>query len=204
MKLQERYQSLMASYDASENIIEDLWSPIHQFYSKKDRAYHNLNHLQELFKYHELYKAQLSSPDIVSFSIFYHDIIYDIWKKDNEEKSAEFALKELQKIHLPDHFYKEIKNQILATKTHQAESSDAKFMIDFDLSILGQSKEIYAGYTKKIRKEYGLIPSILYKKGRKKVLEHFLAKENIYSTVLFKDLYEKQARENLANELKTF
>ncbi len=203
MNLQERFKSLMASYESSEDIIEDLWSPIHEFYRKKERAYHNLNHLQELFKYHDLYKTQLSSPDIVSFSIFYHDIIYDIWKKDNEEKSAEFALRELQKIDLPAPFYKEIENQILATKTHQAESLDSKFMIDFDLSILGQSNEIYIDYTKKIRKEYRLIPSILYKKGRKKVLKHFLAKENIYSTVPFKNLYEKQAKENLANELKT-
>ncbi|WP_408030880.1 HD domain-containing protein [Tenacibaculum xiamenense] len=203
MNLQERFQSLMTSYETSEDIIEDLWSKIHQFYSKKERAYHNLNHLQELFKYHDLYKEQLSSPDIVSFSIFYHDIIYDIWKKDNEEKSAEVALIELQKIDLPYLFYKEIENQILATKTHQAASLDGKFMVDFDLSILGQSNKIYTDYTQKIRKEYRLIPSILYKKGRKKVLEHFLAKENIYSTVPFKNLYEKQARENLANELKT-
>ena len=77
-------------------------------------------------------------------------------------------------------------------------------MIDFDLAILGQQEDIYLNYTKLIRKEYKLVPSLLYKNGRKKVLQHFIDKPFIYATNKFRGLYEDQAKMNLKNELNSF
>jgi len=73
---------------------------------------------------------------------------------------------------------------------------------DADLSILGQSWEVYFTYSKHVRKEYGQYPLFLYKKGRKKVLKHFLDMERIFKTDHFFELYEKHARVNLQRELE--
>ena len=201
LTLQHRFNNLIGNYTNNQSLIDKLWSELFTHYNEKYRAYHNLAHLEELFNYYDVYNNSLLMPEIVAFSIFYHDIVYNIWKKDNEEKSADFALTVLKEINLPNHYYADIKNQILATKTHSAYSEDAQFLIDFDLAILGQSLDIYINYTQKIRKEYKLVPDVLYRNGRKKVLQHFLKKETIYATSIFKELYEKQARNNLMYEL---
>ena len=75
-------------------------------------------------------------------------------------------------------------------------NNDEKWMIDFDLGILGQPWNRYFEYTKQIREEYKSVPNFMYKRGRRKVLQHFLNKSNIYATDSFYEQYERQAREN--------
>jgi len=53
----------------------------------------------------------------------------------------------------------------------------------------------------KIRKEYKVYPDIIYKPGRRKVVQHFLAMERIYKTDYFFVRLEQQAKENLTKEL---
>ncbi|WP_299158304.1 hypothetical protein [uncultured Tenacibaculum sp.] len=203
MNLILRFKKLVSSYTSNTILIDSLWNTLEKNYTEKHRAYHNFTHIEELFSYFDTYKNELENADIVSFSIFYHDMIYNIWKKDNEEQSAILALKELSKINLPHDFLKNINQQIIATKTHDAIDNDTKWMIDFDLAILGQQEDIYRNYTKLIRKEYKLVPSLLYKNGRQKVLQHFIDKPFIYATDEFRNLYESQAKLNLTNELNT-
>ncbi|MCF2875736.1 MULTISPECIES: hypothetical protein [unclassified Tenacibaculum] len=203
MNLEQRFSELISNYTNDATIKELLWKEIITNYSEKHRAYHNLTHLKEIFNYVDTYNNQIENIDIVSFSVFYHDIIYNIWKKDNEEKSAVFALDCLSKIDLSSNNLDAIHKQIIATKTHEANDSDTKWLIDFDLGILGTSSDIYSKYTKLIRKEYKSVPNFLYKKGRKKVLQHFINKPFIYATATFRDLYEEQARTNLKNELNS-
>jgi len=90
----------------------------------------------------------------------------------------------------------------MATKTHTAKNNDTKWLIDFDLAILGQSFKTYERYTKLIREEYKTVPNFIYKKGRKKVLQYFIKKPFIFATEKFKNLYEDKAKENLNYELK--
>ncbi|PZT98199.1 MAG: hypothetical protein DI622_22645 [Chryseobacterium sp.] len=138
----------------------------------------------------------------ISFSVFYHDIIYDSSSKSNEEKSADFAKERLQQLNINETDISEIYHQILATKAHQnSDNKDLNYLLDADLSILGKDLEIYIDYTRKIRKEYSIYPDLLYKPGRKKVLKHFLEMENIFKTDYFREKYEKQARKNIEWEI---
>lgn len=203
MDLQQRYINLLSEYKSDSKLIDLLWKSLNNHYSEKHRTYHNKTHLTELFKYFDTYKEQINNPETLAFSIFYHDIIYNIWKKDNEEKSADFAVKELLKIEMHSHFLDTIYQQIIATKTHIANDNDTKWFVDFDLAILGKPSEVYKNYAQLIRKEYKLVPSFMYKKGRKKVLQHFIDKPFIYATDEFRNLYENQAKENLTNELNS-
>lgn len=159
MDLKHRFISLCSNYTNDENLTNQLYQKIDKCYSEYHRAYHNKTHLQELFTAFDAHKKQLKQPDMVAFSIFYHDIIYSIWKKDNEEKSADFAVKEITKINLSSNSLRQIHQQIVATKNHKTEDDDTKWLVDFDLAILGQSSEIYQKYVTLIRKEYRLVPS---------------------------------------------
>ena len=203
MELKNRFINLISPFTEDTELIDSLWREIDNHYSEKHRTYHNLTHIAELFNYFDIYKQQLENSNCVAFSIFYHDIIYNIWKKDNEEKSALFAIKKLANINLNSHYLDIIHQQIIATKAHFTVDNDTKWMVDFDLGILGQEQKTYDNYTTLIREEYKSVPGFMYKKGRKKVLQHFINKPFIYATNEFRELYEQQAKNNLTNELNS-
>jgi predicted metal-dependent HD superfamily phosphohydrolase len=93
---------------------------------------------------------------------------------------------------------------ILATKSHhKSEDNDTNLFTDADLSVLGAPWEAYQEYYRQIRKEYAIYPDLLYKPGRRKVLQHFLDLPAIFKTAAFHTRYEGQARENLFRELET-
>ncbi|WP_228447734.1 hypothetical protein [Chryseobacterium sp. KBW03] len=183
--------------------MNDLWNEIETRYSEKGRHYHNLLHLENMFRELEEVKGKLSDFTVISFSVFYHDIIYDATSKSNEEKSAVTAEKRLTELHINKDKISIISEQILATKAHQrSDHEDTNYLLDADLSVLGKDFKTYLEYTQNIRKEYSIYPDFLYKPGRKKVLKHFLQLESIFKTDYFKDKYEAQAKENIAAELR--
>lgn len=201
MNLKERFGQNCIQYTQDKSFIENLWLEIEQKYSEKDRYYHNLEHLDNMFAELDMVK-NITNVTNISFSVFYHDVIYDTSSKSNEEKSAEFAKKRLQQLNFKPSDIAEVEHQILATKAHQnSDDKDLNYLLDADLSILGKELETYIDYAKKIRKEYSIYPDLLYRPGRKKVLKHFLAMGNIFKTNYFREKYEEQAKRNIQWEI---
>ncbi len=204
MILKDRFESLCLNFTKDKILIEKFWFEIEKKYSGKSRHYHNFQHLENMFEEIDAVRNQIEKFDNISFSIFYHDVIYDATSKLNEEKSADVAKERLKILSLNNEDLQQVYKQILATKSHQkSENEDTNFLLDADLSVLGKSSEVYLEYTKQIRKEYSIYPDFLYKPGRKKVLQHFLELESIYKTEFFRNKYETQARENIEFELKS-
>lgn len=203
MDLKERFSQNCLAFTQDQNLIEDLWSEIEKKYSEKGRHYHNLEHLENMFSELDFVKDKISNFSLISFSVFYHDVIYDATSTINEEKSAEFAELRFKKLNVSQDPIEKISAQIIATKSHQqSEDNDTNYLLDADLSILGKDLETYLDYTKNIRKEYFIYPDLLYKPGRKKVLKYFLELENIFKTEIFKEKYEVRAKENMLFEIK--
>ncbi|WP_199119850.1 hypothetical protein [Pedobacter sp. ASV28] len=201
--LKETFIKLLIKYTDDKNRINELWIEIDNSYSNPKRYYHTLQHLDSLLKQLMEVKAQLQNWETVLFTLYYHDIICDPLKPDNEEKSAELAEKRMKEILVPNPIIEHCKAQILATKSHiQSTDSDTNYFTDADLSILGQTWETYSHYSQKVRKEYSVYPDFLYNPGRKKVLNHFLAMEKIFKTDFFHHQLEKQAKQNLKKELE--
>lgn len=203
--LPTRWHHLLRSFTDQEEKISSLWEEIKHHYEEKHRHYHNLTHIQDLLQQAEIYQAHLAEYDILQFAIWYHDIIYNTIRKDNEEKSAALAEKRLTDLRVSPARRHQCAILILATKTHRLEANDltedVKWMIDFDLSILGRPWETYQQYAEQIRQEYRLVPTLLYKRGRKKALKNFLASDHIYHTDVYREKYEAIARDNLKREL---
>lgn len=203
MALKEEWHLLTARYSADRTLREQLWQEIEASYTSEGRYYHNLQHLTELLSLAVTHKALIAQGDSVRFAIFYHDIVYNPLRKDNEEESAALAVKKLRLLGLEKQQLEHIRQMILATKSHSPSSDpDTNLLLDLDLSILGREWERYYDYSKKIEKEYRLVPCFLYNNGRKKVLKHFLSLPAIYKTPTFYQLYESNARKNISRELQ--
>lgn len=202
--LKSNYIELLNQFEVELNFAEELWREIKINYSNKNRHYHNLKHLVDLLSELENVKDKIHNWEVILFTLFYHDIIYKSTKKDNEEKSAELALKRMLEIGVSENLAKKSYEQIIATKSHKENiDSDTNFFTDADLSILGRENDVYKSYCSNIRREYSIYPDFLYNRGRKKVINHFLAMNRIFKTDEFYNKYEEQARLNLKQELKS-
>jgi len=200
--LKKIYFNLLNKYTDKE-ILNVFWKEITKKYNSSKRFYHNLNHINDLIDLSIVYKSGIYDLEVMQLSIFYHDVIYNAIKKDNELKSAIFCKKHLEKISFPKEKIEKCYNYILATKNHESNNeNDLNYLLDFDLSILASQSTDYYNYIKQIRKEYSIFLDIIYYAGRKKVLQHFLKQKKIYKTEEFFSNFENIARENLNKELK--
>jgi len=201
--LKTTFFELLEKHSDDPALKQELWNEIVENYSHKKRHYHNLSHLENLIQQLSGLKEMISDWEMVLFSVFYHDIVYNTTSQENEEKSALFAEARMEKLKIAKEEIEKCKAAILATKSHEVSSDkDINLFTDADLSILGAKWEEYSNYAKQIRKEYSIYPALIYNPGRKKVLHHFLHMQNIFKTPEFFDKYERQARENLKRELR--
>jgi len=201
--LQETFTELATQYTPDTHLIGTCWHGLEKNHSAKGRHYHTLDHLQSLLRELDAVRSHIHDWNTILFTLFYHDAIYNAQKSDNEEKSAALAEKRLHEMTVPTDIIVRCKTQILATKKHLPDQdSDTNYFTDADLSILGQPWDIYNLYAQNVRKEYRIYPDLIYKPGRRKVLQHFLSMERIYKTDEFFRKYEAAAKQNMQMELK--
>ena len=87
---------------------------------------------------------------------------------------------------------------------HSLASSDLRqVFLDLDLAILGAPSEEYDEYARQIRQEYCHYNWQDYRTGRKAVLKRLLARDRLYATDHFSQLYEYQARRNIEREIES-
>lgn len=207
--LKTSFDQHLSIFQIEKSALHTLWDEIVSYYSQRHRAYHNLNHLYDIFTKLESHHSSIQDLPALQLAIWYHDIIYQALSKQNEIKSAMLCSKRLKENNIGSDYREKVFKLITSTKSHivedwktKAEKKDNAYLLDLDLSILGGDKKQYELYTQQIRKEYKFVPSILYNRGRKKVLNHFLKMERIFKTDYFYEKYEKRAIENIKRELE--
>ncbi|MDQ3111875.1 MAG: hypothetical protein M3R17_18470 [Bacteroidota bacterium] len=201
--LKEIFFALAGSYTDNVALAERNWTEIESHYSGSKRHYHTLAHLANLLSCLNEIRNKIEDWDTTLFTLYYHDIIYNALKSDNEEQSAEVAVSAMKSFNVPDEKTERCKKHIIATKKHLVSSdNDTNYFTDADLAALGQGWDDYSAYYKNVRKEYSIYPDLIYNPGRKKVLRHFLEMERIYKTDYFYEQFELQAKENMRKELE--
>ncbi len=198
--LKSDFYNCASKYSKDSEPINQLWEEIEEAHSGTARYYHNLYHLQNLYNDLAEVKGIIDDWHSIIFAITYHDYVYDTSRTDNEELSAEIAVKRLLSINYPAGKISRCKAHILATKGHrQTEDNDTNLFTDADLSILGADWETYKQYAENIRKEYNNMAG--FNMGRKNVLINFLKMPRLFKTDYFYSQYEAIARENIQREI---
>ena len=171
-------------------------------YNEKHRAYHNLTHIKDCLNHLDEYNQNLEDKHEIELAIFYHDVIYNPYRKDNEPKSADLAILFLNNQKVEHTIISKIEALIIAT-IHQKspETRSQAIIMDIDIATLGSEPSVYLEYSQNIRKEYSWVPMILYKRKRKEILNNFLKRERLYYTDYFFHKFETQARINLQGEI---
>ncbi|WP_291844977.1 hypothetical protein [Maricaulis sp.] len=171
-------------------------------YGEPHRAYHGLSHLIYIFDALDGLGDLVTDPPRVWMAAWYHDIVYDTQRDDNEARSADRASAELPALGAAPDLVIRVRALINATAHHQdgGQDEDDNLFLDVDFSILGAPEDVYDRYAEGVRKEYSWAPDLLYRNGRRAFLKSAQAAERTFLTDRFEAELGARARANMRRE----
>jgi predicted metal-dependent HD superfamily phosphohydrolase len=188
------------SYDAC---LVDAELRARAAYALPGRHYHDERHLDDcLRQLAALTDVEERDRRLLRWAILWHDAVYEAGRKDNEERSAELARRELLGCGVDAVDADEVARLILLTNGHDWNESDrlGAQMVSIDLAILGSEPERYDAYVGEVRREYAHLSEDQWREGRSAVLQVLLGRQPLYPAPEFRHL-EPQARRNMEEEL---
>jgi predicted metal-dependent HD superfamily phosphohydrolase len=202
--LLDEWMMFTGVYNTNEATRLKIFNELIERYLEAGRYYHNLSHIERLLEdAREFYPNGV--PAEVFFAIWFHDAVYNtILSNNNEVKSAKLAVERMHELGVPEEVISKTEALVLKTENHMAaevKDEATGFFLDADLKTLGIAEDEFLSYGKAIRREFSLVPDLIFKSGRRKFIDKMLTAPRIYRTDKFYNLYEEQARKNLMTEL---
>lgn len=176
---------------------EQEFKRVTSLYSKPARAYHNLDHIEFCFFEFDRINHLADHPGALELAIWFHDSKFDPKSSRNEEESANEAAAFCDRAGVLPEVKKKACEIIMASKAPIPCDRDEEVFSDVEMAILGQPPKAFWQYEEAIAKEYRKLPGAIFRVKRSEMLERLVARPSIYSTSLFRDLYEAKARQNV-------
>jgi predicted metal-dependent HD superfamily phosphohydrolase len=178
------------------------WAAVVAAWSEPHRRYHDLAHLAAVLGIVGELAGSAADPDAVRLAAWYHDVVYDPQRGDNEEVSAARARAGLRGL-VDDARLAEVERLVLLTAGHDPEPGDTNgaVLCDADLAVLASPPEAYAAYASAVRAEYAHLSDDVFAAGRAAVLEQLLALPALYRLPAIAEQWTGRARANLTAEL---
>lgn len=165
-------QELLNKYSITADVkmVLDMWNESH-------RHYHNLDHLNDLISQideeYQLGKFNEKFKDKLLLTALFHDVIYEPSRQDNEERSAQFFEDLCSDKRSKD--VQEVKQAILDTKSHNAQTELSETFNKYDMNIVERDFDSLLKWEEGIHEEYKVYGE-QYKTGRLQFLESLLDK----------------------------
>ncbi len=172
-------------------------------YSEAHRHYHALEHLDACLRHLADMAALAQQPAEVALALWFHDAIYDIGAADNELRSAHWARAALLDQGGTTDAAQRLHALVMVTRHDQPpQTPDQALLLDVDLAILGAPAAVFDAYEQQIVREYQAVPAVAFRSNRKRILQGFLDRPQIYHTAMFHDTREALARANLGRSIQ--
>lgn len=185
----------------SQDVFDELW----EIYNHPSRAYHDIDHIYDMIaklkESEHLIQSPLGSANLL-MAIWFHDVVYDPLRDDNEQKSSEFLMEKMAPFILEENL-KWISKAILATTDHKPnKNADIQLLLDLDLSRLGEHWDAFQYYSEQLRKEYIDVPDYDFCKNRMEFLTKLLKRPRIYGTDHWYNQLEISAQNNIKKAIE--
>ncbi len=168
MEFYAPYSSLLAEYGVTD-IAHAMraWREPHRYY-------HTEAHLQKLLEDIALLAQQgdidQAEKEVLQVVAFFHDWVYDVLARDNEEQSAQVFMQYAE--NHPNAL--QIRDIILATKDHQSNDKLGRIFCALDMRVVTHSSFVQLlEWEKQIFQEYQWLDYSLYKVARLQILDKF-------------------------------
>mmetsp|Transcript_21745 Transcript_21745/g.34069 ORF Transcript_21745/g.34069 Transcript_21745/m.34069 type:complete len:283 (+) Transcript_21745:2-850(+) len=181
------------------------WRKMWNLCTGKYKFYHNMEQLRRMFSELKRLELPCQRKDLLTMAMFFHDVIYDTTRSDNEEQSAMLFKQfsdEAGCISSAD--TETVVTWIRRTQKHlgsPASCDEVAALLDLDLSILGSEPYVYERYAENIRREYSNVPFVEFVSRRCKILSDMNSHERLFYTEKCYEAFETRGRENLKREI---
>ena len=181
----------------SDGVRDDLiarWSEPH-------RRYHDVRHLAQCLQALDELCAPEPVPRTVLLAAWLHDAVYAGEPGADERASAELV-RDLLGGFVADDEIDEVQRLVLGTIEHDPAPGDTAgaLLSDADLSVLALNRGRYHVYVRDVRDEYARFDDEQFAKGRLRVIDDLLGREQLFRTERGRALWQQAARANLAEE----
>lgn len=197
--MHESFAEATIAFGIRQTWSSRVWGFIESQYSSPTRFYHNMDHILEMVEVIGELRYACDDYHSVILAAWYHDLIYDTTRDDNESQSAFYALMSLEwlagpKTWMPYHVFALVQ----ATADHNPKTADEMVLCDADLLRFADPYDKFLKNNADIRREYGWVPQNEYDLGRAKVMQKFMDKEPLFHIPEINEQYEVIAKENIA------
>jgi predicted metal-dependent HD superfamily phosphohydrolase len=202
-KFVSKWQALAANLGLDRAKSQEVGDYLLSQYSGSDRHYHGVGHIVSMLDGFDAVKAAFEQPLAAELAIFFHDLIYDASRQDNEEQSAR-KMNDMLGGLVDRTLLEAAARSIEATKQHVlTPSHDTNLLLDLDMAILGQPWTVYERYAQGVMHEYlPVYGELAYRHGRRTLfLEPTIAHGTVFLTDAFKPL-DPQAIQNMQREVE--
>jgi predicted metal-dependent HD superfamily phosphohydrolase len=178
------------------------WAAVVAAWSEPHRRYHDLAHLAVVLGLVGELAGAADDDAAVRLAAWYHDVVYDPRRDDNEAASASRARAGLRGL-IPEDRVEEVARLIMLTAAHDPapEDRNGAVLCDADLAVLAGPPDVYARYASAVREEYAHLSDEAFTAGRIAVLERLLELPALYRLPAVADEWTPRARANLRAEL---
>ena len=202
-ELRRRWEALAEHAGWSAVAAQDVFARLIDAYGDPSRFYHNAAHILDCLQELDAAKESCEDPTAVEAAIWFHDLVYDPTRSDNEDRSGDASTKGLKELGADPATTQKVRLLILDTKhAKEPATPDGRLLVDIDLSIFGRSAARLDAYERAIRREYEHVPEQAFAKARAAILRGFLNRPSIYLTDHFRRRYEPAARDNLRRSIE--
>ena len=200
--LQAEWTRLCERLGVEPDYGAEVWARLVTAYGGPQRHYHTLDHIAAVVANGIRLRDRFEAPDAALLALFFHDVVYDPARRDNETLSAD-TLEAWLGGRIDAGVSTFCRAAIEATASHAAHGDvDIDLVLDIDMAILGAPRDAYLRYAEGVAREYLPVYGLdAYAAGRAELfLKPTLARGSLFLTEPFIGL-EDQARANMAEEL---
>lgn len=195
----------------SASVTNKWWKRLVDAYTEPHRRYHNLVHIINVIRAVDTLIGSWTTPaispadrDLILIAAWFHDVVYDPKRNNNEAESAEVARQFL--VDIPRHdLIDTIVSLVMATRYPSAMPANnlAPILRDADLSPLAFPRTAFMADARDIRQEYAHLSDEEWLKGRLAFGQMLLDQPQIYATEFGRQQWEPIARANLGEMVHT-
>ena len=173
-------------------------------YAEPHRHYHDTRHLTEVLAHVDHLAPAAHDANLVRLAAWFHDVVYDPTRTDNEHASALIALEILGELGLAAARCDAVARLVRLTATHAPAPGDADgaVLCDADLAVLGSEPARYDDYRDDVRREYAHLSDTQFARGRSDVLRRLVRRDPLFRTPAAQLRWEARARANMGRELE--
>lgn len=178
----------MGGVDLPSSMLLDLT----RRYCEPHRRFHTIHHVADL-----LWRGrELELDDCQIMAIWFHDAVYDVPPKANEERSAVLAETMLEAAGWPRAMISTVATIVRDTEQHVPTIEPSKLVVDLDLASLASPKPEFEANTARLREEYSVFDDDEFREGQRVFFRRFLERDRIYHSPWGRQ-FEAPARANI-------